>query len=133
MIWPNDKRSKAKQGQNRRHQGGSCSWLHNLRRSSPAGGANHRDDQRQSARNREEIQPASTLGHIQRNLPIEQELKAIKASIEAESVSYGELAFLEAHKTEIIELGDQTLAEWAGIPENEFRQAQTAKLIKEAR
>lgn len=123
MLSCNDKRSHPEQRENRGHQGPAFLRPNRLRRSPHTSGANHRENQRQSARNREEIQSASTSGQLQRNLQIEQELKAIKASIEAESISYGELAFLEAHRTEILELGDQALAEWDGIPEDEFKEA----------
>jgi hypothetical protein len=46
-------------------------------------------------------------------------LEEIRAAIDAESVSYGELADLE-ELSHYIEPGDVQLAEWAGIPEQEF-------------
>lgn len=48
-------------------------------------------------------------------------LEALRAAIRAESISYGELAELQA-LAPYIEGGDTELAEWAGIPEGEFRE-----------
>jgi len=48
---------------------------------------------------------------------VREELDNIKGSIKEENVSYGELAYLESHRKEILELGDIQLAEWASIPE----------------
>lgn len=48
-------------------------------------------------------------------------LEEIRAAIDAESVSYGELALL-ADLSHYIEPGDVQLAEWAGIPESEFME-----------
>ena len=50
-----------------------------------------------------------------------EELNSIKKSIENESVSYGELAYLESHKQDILELGDIVLAQWGGISEVEWK------------
>jgi hypothetical protein len=46
-------------------------------------------------------------------------LETIRTAIIAESVSYGELAELQ-DLADYIEPGDVLLAEWAGIPEEEF-------------
>lgn len=49
-------------------------------------------------------------------MSIQDRLEAIRASIRAESVSYGELAELQdlaAH----IDAGDVELLQWAGVPE----------------
>ena len=51
---------------------------------------------------------------------IKKELKRIKKEIEKEQISYAEIFFLQEHQKEIIEMGDVRLAEWAGIPEEEF-------------
>lgn len=49
------------------------------------------------------------------------ELKRLRGMIDAEKdLSYGELAFLQDHKKEIFDLDDIVLAEWAGIPEEEW-------------
>ena len=47
-------------------------------------------------------------------------LQAILDAIENESVSYGEIAFLQAHQEEVKTLfpDNLTLWEWAGIEEN---------------
>lgn len=48
-------------------------------------------------------------------------LKRLRGMIDAEEdLSYGELAFLQDHKKEIFDLDDIVLAEWAGIPEEEW-------------
>lgn len=46
-------------------------------------------------------------------------LTEIRESIENESISYGEIAFLQEHQQEVKELfpDDLVLWEWAGIPE----------------
>lgn len=49
----------------------------------------------------------------------EARLEAIRGEIQAERVSYGELAEL-ADLADEIKPGDVELAEWAGIPEEEF-------------
>lgn len=49
-------------------------------------------------------------------------LETIKKSIEEENVSYGELAYLAAHKDDVLKSGDVVLAEWAGISEDEWRE-----------
>lgn len=48
-------------------------------------------------------------------------LEALRAAIRAESISYGELAELQA-LAPYIEGGDTELAEWAARPEDEFRE-----------
>ena len=53
-------------------------------------------------------------------------LKEIKKSIEREEVSWGEIAFLQNHKQEVLEFGDMGLAEWAGITEEEWNEAKIA-------
>ena len=56
-----------------------------------------------------------------------EELDNIKNSIKEENVSWGELTYLESHKEEILELGDIELAEWSGIPEEEYQRRQNEK------
>ena len=53
----------------------------------------------------------------------ENRLAEIRSAIEAENVSYGELAELQSMAADHPELfaGDALLAQWAGIPEEEFR------------
>ena len=70
IMLSNDKRSDEKQKRNRRHKGRLFSWLHYLRRSARKGRANNCENQRQSSRDREEIQPAPTHGHFQRNISL---------------------------------------------------------------
>lgn len=53
-------------------------------------------------------------------MEIRRKLNRIKREILAERVSYGELAFIQDHRQEILEIGDILLAQWAGIDENEF-------------
>ena len=56
-------------------------------------------------------------------MDVKTELVRIGEKIKAErDISYGELAFLQAHHKEIYELGDILLAEWAGIPESEWQK-----------
>ena len=50
---------------------------------------------------------------------IKQRLKSIRKAIIAENISYGEIAELQSLQDHI-EPGDVLLAEWAGIPEEEF-------------
>jgi len=55
------------------------------------------------------------------NAAPETRLTQIRAAIDAENVSYGELAELQdiaADRPDLI-AGDCLLSEWAGIPENE--------------
>ena len=47
-------------------------------------------------------------------------LEEIRAAIEAENISYGEIAEPQS-LAEHIQSGDVLLAEWAGIPEEDFR------------
>lgn len=47
-------------------------------------------------------------------------LEYLRSQIRAGSISYGEIAELQS-LAEYIEPGDVELAEWAGIPEDEFR------------
>lgn len=58
-------------------------------------------------------------------------LERIRQAIEDENVSYSDIVELQNHTEEIKQLGDPILAEWAGIPEDEFRGGQAEKLIKE--
>lgn len=53
-----------------------------------------------------------------------EELANIKNSIKEENASWGELAYLGSHQEEILELGDIELAEWSGIPEEEYQRRQ---------
>lgn len=52
---------------------------------------------------------------------IRARLEALRAALRSESISYGELAELQV-LAPYIEGGDTELAEWAGIPEDEFRE-----------
>ena len=48
-------------------------------------------------------------------------LEELSKSIEnEEGISYDDIVFLQSHKKEIKELGDVRLAQWAGIPEEEW-------------
>ena len=49
-----------------------------------------------------------------------EQLNNIKEEIEKESISYGEIAYLESHKQEVLETGDIVLAQWSGISEAEW-------------
>lgn len=49
-----------------------------------------------------------------------QRLDYLRNEIDNERISYGELAELQDYKPQILKLGDTQLAEWAGIPEEEF-------------
>jgi hypothetical protein len=60
-----------------------------------------------------------TVEHVREHLAAVDMLEEIRQSIDAQSVSYGELAAL-ADLAEYIGPGDVELAEWAGIPESEF-------------
>jgi len=51
---------------------------------------------------------------------IQKRLKYLRGEIEKERISYSEIAELMDYKKEILESGDVILAEWAGIPEEEF-------------
>lgn len=53
-----------------------------------------------------------------------QEIAEIKKNIQKENVSWGEIAYLQAHRDEILELGDIELAQWAGITEEEWEASQ---------
>jgi len=56
-------------------------------------------------------------------MTIQSTLNSIRQSIEEESVSYGELSQLEsiAESHPHLFAGDPRLAEWAGIPEEKWR------------
>lgn len=120
MMSCNDNRSQTEQRENRSHQRPAFSRLHHLRASEEAGGADHRQHQRQGQGNREEIQPATTPRQLQRNHALDR----IRKAIEDEAVSYSDIVYLQEHAEEIKQLGDPVLAEWAGIPEDEFMEAQ---------
>ena len=49
-----------------------------------------------------------------------KELDNIRVSIENECISYAEIAYLQDHQKEIMNLQDVILAQWAGIDEQEF-------------
>lgn len=51
---------------------------------------------------------------------IQEQLNSIREEIEKESVSYGEIAYLQDHKQEVLETGDILLCQWAGISEDEY-------------
>ena len=51
---------------------------------------------------------------------VKAELERIKGEIEKEGISYGEIAYLQDHQAEIRALDDIELAQWAGIPEEEW-------------
>lgn len=51
-------------------------------------------------------------------MTVKDTLKDIRASIDAECVSMGEIAYLYGHKRQILEMGDIVLAQWAGIRES---------------
>jgi hypothetical protein len=57
---------------------------------------------------------------------IENQLAAIRESIDSETVSYGEIAELQdiAHSHPEMFAGDPVLAQWAGIPEQRWNQMQ---------
>ncbi len=57
---------------------------------------------------------------------IENQLAAIRESIDSETVSYGEIAELQDIANSHPEMfeGDPVLAQWAGIPEREWNQMQ---------
>ena len=51
---------------------------------------------------------------------LQEELIRIGKAIEEGNCSYGELAFLQDHKQEVLEIGDIRLCEQAGITEEEY-------------
>lgn len=53
-------------------------------------------------------------------MSVKDDIEAIKESIKNECVSYGEIAYLQAHQKDVLKTGDIELAEWAGIPEEEY-------------
>lgn len=57
-------------------------------------------------------------------MTIKQRLNSIRAAIDAESVSLGELVYLSEHKKDVMAYGDIVLAEWAGIDEAEWNNNQ---------
>lgn len=59
------------------------------------------------------------------NKEVKEELLRISKAIEnEESISYSEIAFLESHKEEIMELQDIVLAQWGGISEAEWNKGE---------
>ena len=48
--------------------------------------------------------------------------KNIRKAIDDESVSYDEILFLSEHQEKVKEYGDIVLAEWAGVPEQEWME-----------
>ena len=56
------------------------------------------------------------------NAEVKKELESIKKSIEAECISQCEIAYLEEHQQDILELEDIELAQWAGITEEEWNR-----------
>ena len=56
------------------------------------------------------------------NAEVKKELEFIKKDIEAECISQGEIAYLEEHQQDILELEDIELAQWAGITEEEWNR-----------
>lgn len=61
------------------------------------------------------------------NVPadVRQRLDYLRNELDNERISYGELAELQNYAPEIIKLGDERLAEAAGIPEADFNATQT--------
>lgn len=49
-------------------------------------------------------------------------IEDIRKSIEDECVSYDEIAWLQEHQDEVLKTGDPVLCEWAGIPEEKYRE-----------
>ena len=49
-----------------------------------------------------------------------EQLNNIREEIEKESISYGEIAYLQDHKQEVLDTGDIRLCEWAEISEDEY-------------
>ena len=54
------------------------------------------------------------------NKEVLEQLNSIREEIEKEQVSYGEIAYLQDHKQEVLETGDVLLCQWAGISEDEY-------------
>ena len=50
------------------------------------------------------------------------ELKAIKKSLKNESISYGEIAYLQSHQKDVLKSGDIELAQWADISEERWNK-----------
>lgn len=57
-----------------------------------------------------------------------EQLNSIREEIENESISYGEIAYLQNHKQEVLETGDILLCQWADISEEEYN---SGKLFNE--
>lgn len=52
---------------------------------------------------------------------ISSELERIKKAIADECVSTSDIIYLMEHKEDVLADGDIRLAEWAGIPEDEYQ------------
>ena len=63
----------------------------------------------------------SRLDGTQARKVIKEKLDKIREAIEAENVSTSELSWLADNWQAVVEFGDVRLAEWAGIPEAQFR------------
>lgn len=55
-------------------------------------------------------------------MEVYETLMSIKKSILNGIISYSEIAYLQAHKKEIITMDDIELAQWAGISEEEWNE-----------
>ena len=53
---------------------------------------------------------------------IKKQLDEIVKSVDDESLAWSEIAFLNGHKEDVLEYGDQRLAQWAGIRESEWNR-----------
>ena len=58
------------------------------------------------------------------NKEVLEQLNSIREEIEKEQVSYGEIAYLQDHKQEVLETGDVLLCQWAGISEDEYNNGE---------
>lgn len=54
---------------------------------------------------------------------IRKELKRLRGEVEEENINWGGIVYLQEHQEEIKELGDIVLAQWAGIPEEEWHES----------
>ena len=57
-------------------------------------------------------------------------LEEIKKSIANENISYSEIFWLQDHKKEVLEDGDITLCQWAGISEEEYGKRTESKAMR---
>lgn len=51
-------------------------------------------------------------------------MDSIRESIENENISWGEIVWLQSHQEEVKVFGDELLAQWAGISEEEWFETQ---------